>query len=76
MRTYSAARTFGESYGGHLVVAGGFGVTLIVAGLACLVHAPVPALFERTGRAAIARLHNRMLVNRRRIAQGDAVAAE
>ncbi len=66
----------GESYGEHLVVAGRFGVTLIVAGLACLAHALVPALFERTGSAAIERLHNRMLVNRRRIPQGDAIAAD
>lgn len=65
-----------ESYGEHLAVAGGFGITLIVAGLACLVHALVPALFEQTGSATVERLYDRMLVNRRRRVQGDAIAAE
>jgi hypothetical protein len=57
----------GESYGEHLVVAGGFGMTMIVAGLACLAHGLFPALFERTGSAAIERLHAAMLVKRSRI---------
>lgn len=57
----------GESYGEHLMVASGFGVTMIGAGLACMVHALVPGLFERTGSKAIERLHRRMIANRARI---------
>lgn len=57
-------RSIGESYGEHLRVAGGFGLTMIVAGLACLVHAIVPGLFVRTGSVAIAHLHDRMVRNR------------
>jgi hypothetical protein len=56
----------GESYGEHLVVAGGFGVRLIGAGLACLVHAALPFLFVRTGSRAIGDLHQRMVTGRRR----------
>lgn len=50
----------GETYGEHMAHAGGYGVTLVVAGLACLVHAILPFLFERTGSAAIKTLHARM----------------
>ena len=50
----------GETYGEHMVHAGSYGVTLVVAGLACLVHAVLPFLFERTGSAAIKSLHARM----------------
>ena len=66
----------GESYGEHLATAGGFGLALIGAGLACLFHGCVPALFERTGSRAIERLHARMLVNRRRALPAGAIAAE
>jgi len=43
----------GESYGEHFAVASGFGLRLIAAGLACLVHACVPAWFTRTGSRAV-----------------------
>lgn len=61
-------RSVGENYVEHLHTASGFGATMIVAGLACMVHAAVPALFEKTGSAAIERLHDRMIRNRRRTA--------
>lgn len=47
----------GETYGEHLVHAGSVGLTLIGAGLACLVHAVLPFLFVNTGSATIRRLH-------------------
>ena len=56
----------GESYGEHLVQASSFGVRMIVAGLACLVHGLLPFLFVRTGSTAIAALHTRMVTHRRR----------
>jgi hypothetical protein len=69
-------RSVGESYGEHLLVAGGFGMAMIGAGLACMVHAIVPGLFARTGSATIETLHGRMVRNRRRPAprrrDGDA----
>ena len=43
----------GESYGEHFAVASGFGLRLIAAGVACLVHACVPAWFTRTGSRAV-----------------------
>jgi hypothetical protein len=55
----------GETYTEHLARATCFGVRMIAAGIACLVHALLPFLFERTGSAAIAELNDRMVVNRR-----------
>ena len=55
----------GESYTEHMTRASCFGVRMIGAGLACLVHALLPFLFVRTGSAAIAELSDRMVVNRR-----------
>jgi uncharacterized protein DUF6356 len=43
----------GESYGEHFAVATGFGLRLIAAGLACLVHACVPAWFMRSASGAV-----------------------
>ena len=43
----------GESYGEHLGAATGFGLRLIGAGLACLVHGLLPFLFVKTGSNAI-----------------------
>lgn len=60
-------RSVGESYGEHLLVAGGFGLSMIAAGFACMVHALVPCLFGRTGSSTIAHLHERMIHNRRRM---------
>jgi hypothetical protein len=54
----------GESYGQHLLRASGFGVRMMLAGIACLVHGIFPFLFERTGSRAISELNDRMVVNR------------
>jgi len=56
----------GESYGEHLVMASGFGVRMILGGLACLVHGLLPFLFVKTGSRQIACLHDTMVANRRR----------
>ncbi len=50
-----------ESYLEHLRVASSFGLTMILAGSACLLHGVVPALFTRTGSNAIRQLHERMV---------------
>ena len=49
-------RSVGETYPEHFAIALGFGLRLIAAGLACLVHACVPAWFTRTGSTAVRRL--------------------
>jgi len=56
----------GESYGEHMAQATCFGVRMIGAGIACLVHGLVPFLFVRTGSAAIAEVSDPMIANRRR----------
>lgn len=56
-----------ETYTQHLAHATGFGLRMVGAGLACLIHAVLPFLFVRTGSAAIADLHDRMVVNRHRL---------
>ena len=53
-------RSVGESYFQHLAFAAGFAFWLIVAGLAALVHAVLPFLFEKTASSIINRLHARM----------------
>ena len=59
--------TVGETYWQHLGAAWGFSWRMMVASLACLVHALLPFLFEKTGSQAITRLHDRMVVNRQRL---------
>jgi hypothetical protein len=56
----------GETYGEHLAMAGGFGLRMILGGIACLLHGLLPFLFTRTGSRTIALLHERMLVSRHR----------
>jgi hypothetical protein len=54
----------GESYLQHLRAAATFGIRMLAGGLACLVHALLPFLFERTASHCIDQLHQRMVVNR------------
>ena len=56
----------GESYGEHLAMASGFGLRMILGGLACLIHGLLPFLFVRTGSLQIATLHERMVTKRNR----------
>jgi Family of unknown function (DUF6356) len=62
----------GESYTTHLLHAGCFGVRMMLAGFACLIHAVFPFLFEHTGSRAIDELNQRM-ASRRRSPAGIAV---
>ena len=57
----SHPRAVGESYGEHAVTAARFGVTMILGGAACIVHAIVPALFVRTASDAVKRLYAQMM---------------
>ena len=46
-----------ETYVEHCGKAAGFGFRMIGGGLACLVHAFLPFLFERAGSDTVRRLH-------------------
>lgn len=67
--------SMGESYFEHQRRALGFGGSLLLAALACMVHALIPALFERTGSTAIGRLHDRMVTHRAAAARAVRVHA-
>jgi hypothetical protein len=55
----------GETYGEHMGHAACFGVRMIAAGVACLVHAVLPFLFVNTGSRTIGELNERMISGRR-----------
>ena len=57
-----------ETYGEHMVRASCFGGRMVVAGLACMVHALLPFIFVHNGSEAIDELHARMQATRRRAA--------
>lgn len=58
----------GETYVEHLGMAGGFGLRMILGGLACLVHGLLPFLFTKTGSRIVTELHGRMVTHRSRTA--------
>jgi hypothetical protein len=58
----------GETYGQHLLQALSFALRMMLGGIACLVHAFLPFLFVKTGSRSISDLHERMVVNRSRVA--------
>jgi len=66
----------GETYWQHLGTAWGFSWRMMLASLACLIHALLPFLFVKTGSRSITELHDRMVVNRHRQAslQGQCAA--
>jgi hypothetical protein len=58
-------RSLGESYWEHQRHAFAFGASMIWGGVACVLHALVPALFVRTASSTILRLHERLIATRR-----------
>lgn len=54
----------GETYGEHLAHASGFGLRMILGGLACILHGLLPFLFVKTGSKQVSVLHDRMVTNR------------
>lgn len=54
-------RSVGETYPEHFAIACRFGAAMILAGLACFVHALFPKIFERTGSSAIKRLYEKLM---------------
>ena len=63
----------GESYVEHMAFACSFGFRLLGAGCACLIHALVPCLFERTGSRMIVALHEQLIAHRRASAPAPAM---
>lgn len=55
----------GETYGEHFSAASAFGVALVGAGLACMIHAALPFVFTHTASKSVHRL-NRKLVTKRK----------
>jgi hypothetical protein len=56
----SHPQTVDESYGEHFLFALGFAARLFGAGLAALVHAIIPCLFETTASRMIREMHDRI----------------
>jgi hypothetical protein len=54
----------GESYAEHFAAAGGFGLKMIVGGVACVIHALVPGLFVTTGSGTVKKLYDQMVAKR------------
>jgi len=56
-----------ETYFQHLASSTSFGLRMIGGGLVCLVHALLPGVFCTKASSTIGDLHDRMIVNRRRL---------
>ena len=63
----------GESYFGHLLQAGSFGLRMVVAGLGCVLHGLLPFLFVATGSDAIKGLNEELSSRRAKALRGEAV---
>ena len=55
-----------ETYLQHFISALSFGTKMVVAGIACMVHGLLPALFVTRGSDTVCALHERMVVKRRK----------
>ena len=53
-------KSVNESYAEHWYVANRFGLLMLKAGLAAVIHGFVPGLFTRTGSDVIRKLHGEM----------------
>ena len=51
----------GETFTEHFHVASSFGLTMIAAGCASVIHAFVPALFKTTGSRTVGKLNQRIV---------------
>jgi len=60
----------GETYVGHLLQATSFGMRMLIAGVACILHGLFPFLFVTTGSDAMKALHAEMSARRERALKG------
>jgi hypothetical protein len=63
-----------ESYWQHFASAMSFGLRMIWGGLVCMVHAFVPGFCCTKASEMIGELHDRMITNRKRLAESDRAA--
>jgi hypothetical protein len=56
----------GETYGQHMMSAFGFGILLLAASMACLIHGLMPWLLKTKGSETVRVLYDRMINERRR----------
>ena len=49
-----------ETYFEHLMFATGFGLRMLLGGLACVVNGVLPFMFKRTGSQCVRQLHGRL----------------
>ncbi len=75
-RTKAHLQSVNESYFQHMQHALSFTLAMLYGALCCLVHAFVPFLFERKGSTIVQQLHDRMIVNRSRLAGTPSVARQ
>ena len=54
----------GETYAEHFMMASSFGIPMMAAGFACLLHGIFPFLFEKTGSNLVKKLYDRIVTNR------------
>jgi Family of unknown function (DUF6356) len=59
--------SLGETYGQHCRHALSFGWAMFRGSIACFVHALFPFAHTRTGSQVVVRLHERMVINRRKL---------
>jgi len=60
----------GETYFGHLLQATSFGLRMLIAGIACILHGLFPFWFVTTGSDAMKELHSEMSARRERALKG------
>ena len=60
-----------ETYFQHFASSAGFGLRMIGGGLVCFVHALLPGVFCTKASSTIGELHDRMIVNRRRLEEKE-----
>ena len=65
-----------ETYLQHLCSAMSFGVRMVLAGIACMIHGLLPATFVTRGSDTVRALHDRMITNRRRVTPGKVSAQQ
>ena len=65
-----------EGYWEHFANAAGFGIRMLWGGIVCLVHAILPGVFCTKASDMIGELHERMITNRRRLAEERARCPE
>jgi hypothetical protein len=70
----SHPQTVDESFGEHFLFALGFALRLFGAGLAALIHAIVPCLFEKTASRMIREMHDKITSRAHQPANRDATS--